>query len=52
MFHMKPHGHGAKMSGMRLAEKIPQWEPEDESPVFKLNISLTNHILLIKQYVI
>ena len=30
MFDMKPHGLGAKMSGMRLAEKIPPWEPEDE----------------------
>ena len=30
MFHMKLHGPGAKMSGMRISEKIPLWELEEE----------------------
>lgn len=47
MSHMKPHGPRAKMSGVRISEKIPLWELEG----FELNISLINHILLIKQYV-
>ena len=30
MFHMKPHGPGAKVFDVRSSEKILLWELEDE----------------------